>query len=889
MDLVFIKLLNMSISASWLVLAVIVLRFLLKKSPKWIHVALWALVAVRLLCPFSIESAMSLIPSGETIPETIIYAQTPAIDSGVEVIDQAVNASMAESLTPQAGASVNPVQVHLFVQENIWCLGMVFMLGWAIISYFRIKKKVSASIDLGNGIYICDYIATPFILGIVKPKIYLPSTMEPDSASHVLAHERSHIARKDHWWKPFGYLLLTVHWFNPVLWLAYILLCRDIELACDEKVIRNMEAGQKKAYSEALLKCSVNRRQIAACPLAFGEVGVKERVKTVLNYKKPAFWIVLIAILALIVTAVCFLTDPKTEEPKVTGESPYTWTSTVASLDIQKAWAYPYEGATYHNTIEGSKLDELLSLLNEVQENEIVARKPSGEQDPLWNYGGTSINLYCNDGMSVFIRYMDDTVIIGTETESGIWEVDGYWVMENENLTRWIEKIANGGSYMLSDENREEIRRLLRMEHVQFFDPREYDDLLFVGCAYDNGRGLGVACFEKVAYGYKLLRVLRDEDVKKCASGDQLYYCDYNQYRIFLILNQNITGMEWAGAYENTYAIDTHPGLVVEHFPQNLGSMYRFNYGGGSTTMYMDWDNQTHAQVPDYTAGVFASPDDPHSVCTNISLDQVDYIWTTELIDVDDGYHQALAAELNHDEMAQLLNILHKLPEDAFEPEEYSGADYRLLDIALHNYTGQTEVTPVLSLKLSNNEVYYQLAFNGIVNGRTWKIKSPELTRFIEGFFDEDKSQWHRFAPVPKIVGEVSCDFYGMKVYVPKLAAFDYVVTEEGIRFKPEKEDGYILVKYCPVPFDFNSTGKRIFNTIYGGVPGVLAYDGTEEIWSFMEMTVTNPVWYVPKPDADNMPSMNVRLINEDKASWVEEYSDQIGWIQMELRIHVIG
>jgi hypothetical protein len=293
--------------------------------------------------------------------------------------------------------------------------------------------------------------------------------------------------------------------------------------------------------------------------------------------------------------------------------------------------------------------------------------------------------------------------------------------------------------------------------------------------------------------------------------------------------------------------------------------------------------------VPDYTAGVFASPDDPHSVCTNISLDQVDYIWTTELIDVDDGYHQALAAELNHDEMAQLLNILHKLPEDAFEPEEYSGADYRLLDIALHNYTGQTEVTPVLSLKLSNNEVYYQLAFNGIVNGRTWKIKSPELTRFIEGFFDEDKSQWHRFAPVPKIVGEVSCDFDGMEVYVPKLAAFDYVVTEEGIRFKPEKEDGYILVKYCPVPFDFNSTGKRIFNTIYGGVPGVLAYDGTEEIWSFMEMTVTNPVWYVPKPDADNMPSMNVRLINEDKASWVEEYSDQIGWIQMELRIHVIG
>jgi hypothetical protein len=561
----------------------------------------------------------------------------------------------------------------------------------------------------------------------------------------------------------------------------------------------------------------------------------------------------------------------------------------VGSGNIQKAWAYPYADATYSHTIEGSRLEELLCLLNEVKAEEIVERIPSGMEDPLWNLDATNVYLFCNDGMTAWLHYVDNTVIIGTETDSHEWNVDGYWAIENENLAGWLRNMANGGTHMLSDENREEIRRLLRMEHVQFFDPREYDDLLFVGCAYDNGRGLGVACFEKVAYGYKLLRVLRDEDVKKCASGDQLYYCDYNQYRIFLILNQNITGMEWAGAYENIYAIDTHPGLVVEHFPQNLGSMYRFCYGGGSTTMYMDWDNQTYAQVPDYTAGVFASPDDPHSVCTNISLDQVDYIWTTELIDVDDGYHQPLAAELNHDEIVQLLNILHELPEDAFEPEEYSGADYRLLDIALHNYTGQTEVTPVLSLKLSNNEVYYQLAFNGIVNGRTWKIKSPELTRFIEGFFDEDKSQWHRFAPVPKIVGEVSCDFDGMEVYVPKLAAFDYVVTEEGIRFKPEKEDGYILVKYCPVPFDFNSTGKRIFNTIYGGVPGVLAYDGTEEIWSFMEMTVTNPVWYVPKPDVDNMPSMNVRLINEDKASWVEEYSDQIGWIQMELRIHVIG
>ena len=346
MHMAFIKVLNMSISASWLALVVFGLRFLLKKSPKWISVVLWALVAVRLICPVSIESPASLIPSRETIPETIVYAQTPAIDSGVEVIDQVVNDDVMDNLTPHIGNSVNPVQVHLFAQENIWCIGMGVMLLWALISYFRLKKKVAASIDVGNGVYICDYIATPFILGIIKPKIYLPSSMEPDSASHVLAHERAHIARKDHWWKPFGYLLLTVHWFNPVLWLAYILLCRDIELACDEKVIRDMEADQKKAYSEALLNCSVNRRQIAACPLAFGEVGVKERVKTVLNYRKPAFWIVLVAVLVLIVTAICFLTDPvrksdtKTDLPQ--GQTAFSETV----IDISGLYWAEYLGVT---------------------------------------------------------------------------------------------------------------------------------------------------------------------------------------------------------------------------------------------------------------------------------------------------------------------------------------------------------------------------------------------------------------------------------------------------------------------------------------------------------------------------------------------------------------
>ncbi len=312
MDMVFVKLLNMSISASWLVLVVLALRLLLKKSPKWIHVALWALVAVRLICPVSMESAFSLVPSTQTVPEEVFLVE-PLLDgqnATLEIVEPRPNVNAVDV---ELDTTVSVAQTRHIWWVLLWPVGMVVMALHALISYFRLKRKVSASLAVGNGVFICDYIDTPFILGVIKPKIYLPSAMEPDSAAHVLAHERAHIARKDHWWKPFGYLLLTVYWFNPVLWLAYILLCRDIELACDEKVIREMDVPQKKAYSEALLNCSVSRRHIAACPLAFGEVGVKERVKTVLNYKKPAFWIVLAALLALIVTAVCFLTDPISE------------------------------------------------------------------------------------------------------------------------------------------------------------------------------------------------------------------------------------------------------------------------------------------------------------------------------------------------------------------------------------------------------------------------------------------------------------------------------------------------------------------------------------------------------------------------------------------------
>lgn len=312
MEAVFLKILNMSITAGWLVLAVLVLRLIFKKAPKALSVLMWALVGIRLICPFSIESALSLIPSAQTVPEQILTEQTPAIQSGVPVFNNAVNPVIGEALEATASAAVTPVRSITRIAALIWLVGVGLMLAYAAFSYLRIRKRVREAVPVAGKLWLCDHIQGPFILGILRPRIYLPSDLDAADLEYVVVHENAHLKRRDHWWKPLGFLLLAVHWFNPLLWLGYILLCRDIEAACDEAVIHKLGADAKKPYSEALIQCSVSRRSLAACPLAFGEVGVKQRIKSVLSYKKPALWIILAAVTACIALAVGFLTDPKT-------------------------------------------------------------------------------------------------------------------------------------------------------------------------------------------------------------------------------------------------------------------------------------------------------------------------------------------------------------------------------------------------------------------------------------------------------------------------------------------------------------------------------------------------------------------------------------------------
>ena len=314
MAAVFLKLLNLSISASWLVLAVLVLRLVSKRSPKWINVLLWGIVALRLVLPFSIESALSLIPSAETVsPAVVQFDPAPTITSGVSIIDNAVNPSLSEHFAAVPTMSVNPLYVWTEIAGWVWLIGLGAMLLYALVSYLRLRRRVSVSLPVQDHIYLCDAISSPFILGVVKPHIYLPSGLDEVQRQNVLSHEQAHLARRDHWWKPLGFALLAVYWFNPVLWLAYALLCRDIELACDERVIRTMDESAVKTYSTVLLACSMPRKAVITCPLAFGEVGVKERVKNALHYKKPAFWVVAASVTVCIVVAVCFLTNPPTD------------------------------------------------------------------------------------------------------------------------------------------------------------------------------------------------------------------------------------------------------------------------------------------------------------------------------------------------------------------------------------------------------------------------------------------------------------------------------------------------------------------------------------------------------------------------------------------------
>lgn len=309
MDDLFLHVVNLSITAGWIVLALLVLRLLLKKAPQWLLCSLWAIVGIRLIVPISIESIFSLIPSTRTI-DTTTYSARPHIETGFSVLDNPVNNYLGARYYEGVTVPQNHFSDILNILSVIWLLGIAFMLAYVLISYWSMKRKLKTATLIRDNIRQSEWVKSPFILGLIKPQIYLPYGIDESGATYIIAHEQAHLKRRDYLTKLLAFLILSVYWFNPLIWIAYVLLCRDIELACDEKVIKGMETEERRAYSKTLIQNSTKHRLITACPLAFGEVGIKQRVKAVMNYKKPAFWAILAAVIICVVCAVGFLTNP---------------------------------------------------------------------------------------------------------------------------------------------------------------------------------------------------------------------------------------------------------------------------------------------------------------------------------------------------------------------------------------------------------------------------------------------------------------------------------------------------------------------------------------------------------------------------------------------------
>ncbi len=346
---IFLKFVNMGIAAGWLVLAVMLLRLALCRAPKGLTLVLWGIVALRLVLPVSIQSIFSLIPSVETISPLIGDMQEPQIQSGITVLNSAVNPVITQAFAPSPEASANPLQVFIAVAAVCWLVGAAAMLLYAVINYWRLCHRVRTAVlfqecTVGAAhvrVYQSEYVVSPFVLGIVRPRIYLPFRLEQNNMEYVLEHEQAHIRHYDHWWKLIGFGLLSLYWYNPLIWAAYVLFCRDIELACDERVVRDFDAVQRADYSQALLTCSVPRRMAVVYPLAFGETGVAARVRNVLHYKKPAFWLIAAAVLACAVVAVCFLTNPKEN-----AEEDIQWDVRPAILMDSSRYIDPYMSAS---------------------------------------------------------------------------------------------------------------------------------------------------------------------------------------------------------------------------------------------------------------------------------------------------------------------------------------------------------------------------------------------------------------------------------------------------------------------------------------------------------------------------------------------------------------
>lgn len=442
MDDVFLKLVNLSISASWLILAVLVLRVVLKKAPKWVMPLLWGVVALRLVCLFSIESALSLIPSAETIPSEIVTETREPVLYEQATLDIATNPTLPSAAEVPVGVSRQQAQVDFNIYSVLWLAGMAALLVHALVSAGKLKRKLATAILLRDNIYESEFVDSPFVFGVVKPNIYLPMHMDEGTAAYVIAHERAHLARRDHWWKVLGYLVLALHWFNPLVWVAYILFCRDIELACDEKVVKGLDGAARADYSQALLSCAAPGRAVAACPLAFGEGNIKMRVKSALHYKKPAFWVAAAAVLAVVIVAVCFLTNPKSERGSL------VWAQKLNAADVASIELYvPAEGeARQYKKLDTEEMAQAVELINSSRGTYIEKPETVYAGLPVW-----------------FLLTMDDGTVHAVGSV-----VSHYLIIDGDTFDADVENQAEWENYVLKGDSASPIDMADRLSYALY-------------------------------------------------------------------------------------------------------------------------------------------------------------------------------------------------------------------------------------------------------------------------------------------------------------------------------------------------------------------------------------------------------------------------------------
>lgn len=442
MDDVFLKLVNLSISASWLILAVLVLRVVLKKAPKWVMPLLWGVVALRLVCLFSIESALSLIPSAETIPSEIVTETREPVLYEQATLDIVTNPTLPSAAEVPVGVSRQQAQVDFNIYSILWLAGMAALLVHALVSAGKLKRKLATAILLRDNIYESEFVDSPFVFGVVKPNIYLPMHMDEGTAAYVIAHERAHLARRDHWWKVLGYLVLALHWFNPLVWVAYILFCRDIELACDEKVVKGLDGAARADYSQALLSCAAPGRAVAACPLAFGEGNIKMRVKSALHYKKPAFWVAAAAVLAVVIVAVCFLTNPKSERGSL------VWAQKLNAADVASIELYvPAEGeARQYKKLDTEEMAQAVELINSSRGTYIEKPETVYAGLPVW-----------------FLLTMDDGTVHAVGSVVG-----HYLIIDGDTFDADVENQAEWENYVLKGDSASPIDMADRLSYALY-------------------------------------------------------------------------------------------------------------------------------------------------------------------------------------------------------------------------------------------------------------------------------------------------------------------------------------------------------------------------------------------------------------------------------------